>query len=70
MKANVGDVDRILRVLIAVVILILNLSSIVSGVFGIFLLVLATYYAITAYIRFSPVYFIFGLNKNEKEKTF
>ncbi|NBR13299.1 MAG: DUF2892 domain-containing protein [Flavobacteriales bacterium] len=67
MKANIGDVDRILRVLIAILILALNLTNIVSGVFGIFFLVLATYYAITAYIRFSPVYFLLGLNKNKKE---
>jgi hypothetical protein len=67
MKSNIGDIDRILRVLIAIVILTLNLTNVISGFFGIILLFFAAYYAITAYIRFSPFYFLLGLNKNKKE---
>ncbi len=70
MKANMGSIDRIARIIIAIVIGILFYQGIISGVVGIVLLVLAGVFVLTSLISFCPLYAPFRLStkKNEDDK--
>jgi hypothetical protein len=62
MKANMGSLDRILRVVLAVVFAALYFTGIVEGTLGIVLVVAAVIFALTSLISFCPLYPIFGIN--------
>lgn len=61
MKKNLGNVDRIVRVLIAVVIAILFFTKVISGTLGIVLLVLGGVFLLTSLVGFCPLYAPFGI---------
>jgi len=68
MKANMGSVDRIIRIVLAVVMGVLWYQGIVSGVLGIVLIVAAAIFALTSFISFCPLYLPFGLSTKKKQE--
>ena len=62
MKKNMGNTDRIVRVLIAIIIAGLFFSGTLTGLVGTILLVLAGVFVATSLVSFCPLYAIFGLN--------
>jgi hypothetical protein len=62
MKKNMGNTDRIIRVLIAAVIAVLYFTNVVTGTFGIVLMVLAAVFLLTSMISFCPLYTLVGMN--------
>lgn len=56
-----GNVDRIVRVLIAVVVGVLYFTGTIQGTLGIVLLVLAGVFVLTSLIGFCPLYAPFGI---------
>ena len=68
MKKNMGNADRIIRVIIAVIIGTLYFTKVISGTLGIVLLVLAIVFVLTSLISFCPLYLPFGLNTLIKKK--
>jgi uncharacterized membrane protein len=62
MKANMGTIDRVARVVLAAVMAGLILSGVVSGVFAIVLGVLAAVFVLTSIISFCPLYAPFGIS--------
>jgi hypothetical protein len=61
MKKNMGNLDRILRVLVAAVIAVLFFTETVTGTLGIVLLVLAGVFVLTSLVSFCPLYWPFGI---------
>ena len=61
MIKNMGNADRIIRVIIAAIIGVLYYTNIISGTLSIVLLVLSVVFFITSIISFCPLYTIFGL---------
>jgi hypothetical protein len=61
MTKNMGNADRIIRVIIAVIIGVLYFTNIISGTLAIVLLVLSAVFLLTSIISFCPLYTIFGL---------
>ena len=51
MKKNMGNTDRIIRVIIAALIAVLFFTNVISGVIGIVLLVLAGVFVLTSLVR-------------------
>ena len=68
MKANLGSIDRIIRVLLAVIVAVLYFMGVVSGTLGIALMVAAAVFALTSLISFCPLYPILGINTCETKK--
>jgi len=68
MKANMGILDRVMRVLIAAAIVILYYTNIISGTVAIVLLAVAGIFILTSFISFCPLYTIFGLRTNKSNK--
>ena len=62
MKKNMGNADRIIRVIIAVIIAALYYTNVISGTLGIVLLVLAGIFVLTSLMSFCPLYLPFGLS--------
>lgn len=62
MKKNMGNADRIIRILLAVVMAVLYFTHTVTGTFGIVLSVLAGVFVLTSLVSFCPLYTLIGLN--------
>ncbi len=71
MKANVGTVDKAVRILIALVIIWLYSAQVITGTLSIVLLVLAVIFILTAIVGFCPLYVPFGIKtcKSNKKKS-
>ncbi len=62
MKKNMGNTDKLVRVIIAVIIAALYFTNTITGTLGIVLLVLAGVFVLTSAISFCPLYAPFGLS--------
>ncbi len=62
MKKNMGNTDRIIRILIAAVIAVLYFTHTITGTLGIVLLVLGGVFLLTSMISFCPLYTLIGFN--------
>ncbi len=62
MKKNMGNADRITRVIIAVIIAVLYFTNVITGTLGIVLLVLGGIFVLTSLMSFCPLYAPFGLS--------
>jgi hypothetical protein len=70
MKKNMGNADRIIRLIITAIIAVLYFTDVISGTLGIVLLVLAVVFLLTSIISFCPLYTVFGFRtcpSKEKE---
>lgn len=66
MKANMGTIDKSVRITAAVVIAILYFTNVISGTLAIILFILAGIFIITSFISFCPLYFPFGISTKKK----
>lgn len=66
MKKNMGQADRIVRVLLAAIVAVLYFTSVISGTIAIVLLALAIVFILTSLIGSCPLYLPFGLSTVRK----
>jgi hypothetical protein len=69
MKKNMGNTDRVVRLLVAAVIAVLYFTHTITGTLGIVLLVLAGVFVLTSLISFCPLYTLFGMNTCPAKKA-
>jgi hypothetical protein len=62
MKKNMGNIDKIIRILVAIIIAVLFFTKVITGTLGIVLLVLAGVFVLTSLISFCPLYTLVGIN--------
>lgn len=62
MKKNMGNTDRIIRLVIAGVLALLWFQNIITGTLGIVALVVAAVFILTSLVSFCPLYTLFGIN--------
>lgn len=62
MKKNMGNADRIIRLLLAVAVAVLYFTHVITGTFGIVLLVIAGVFVLTSLVSFCPLYTLIGVN--------
>ena len=62
-----GNIDRILRIVVALVIAVLFFTGTVSGTVGIVLMVLAAVFLLTSLVSFCPLYTLVGINTCKTE---
>ncbi|MDP4285234.1 MAG: DUF2892 domain-containing protein [Bacteroidota bacterium] len=68
MKANMGILDKLVRIIAAIAIAIFYFTNVISGTVAIILLIVAGIFIITSFISFCPLYSIFGIStKKNKE---
>lgn len=68
MKKNVGNKDRILRLLIAVFFIILVSTGVINSPESILVLIGITVFIVTALLSYCPVYTLFGINTSTGKK--
>lgn len=69
MKKNMGNLDRIVRTLIAIVAGYLYFGGIVTGTLGVVLIVLAAVFLLTSLVSFCPLYTLVGLSTCPAKKV-
>lgn len=67
MKANMGNIDRIVRIIIAVIIIGLYFANVISGNTAIVLLVFSGIMILTSLISFCPLYLPFKISTCKKK---
>ncbi|WP_395806060.1 DUF2892 domain-containing protein [Daejeonella sp.] len=68
MKANMGNTDKIIRILAAVLIAVLYFTNLISGTLATILLVIAGVFILTSFMSFCPLYLPFGISTKPKVK--
>ena len=68
MKKNVGNADKVIRILVAVVIVVLAFAKVITGTLAIVLLILSAVLLLTSLISFCPLYLSLGINTNKKSE--
>ena len=69
MKKNMGNADRIIRVLIAAVIAILFINNTITGTLAYVLLGIAGIFVLTSLVGSCPLYSLFGINSCPVKKV-
>ena len=67
MKKNMGNADRIVRVIIAAVLAGLYFGGVITGTLGIVLVAAGAVFVLTSLISFCPLYALFGMNTCPKK---
>lgn len=62
MKRNMGNVDRILRVVFAALVIVFYVAGIIDGTLAIVLSVLGGVFLLTSFVGYCPIYAVVGLN--------
>ena len=62
MKANMGSLDRTVRILAAIVIGALYFTGQISGMLAIVLGIIAIIFVVTSFVKVCPLYLPFGLS--------
>jgi hypothetical protein len=62
MKPNMGNIDRIVRVLLAAVLAYLYFGGVVTGTLGLILVILGGVFVLTSIVSFCPLYTLVGIN--------
>jgi len=69
MTKNMGNTDKIIRLIIAAGIAILYFTGVITGTIGILLLILAGVFVLTSLVSFCPLYTLFGMNTCPRKET-
>lgn len=68
MKKNMGNTDKLIRLIAALLIVVLYYTNVISGTLAIVLFVVAAIFAVTSFINFCPLYSLFGISSRKKDK--
>lgn len=69
MKKNLGNADRVIRLLLALVFTALYFTGTVTGTVGLVLLALGVIFVLTSLVSFCPLYALVGLNTCPTKKV-
>ena len=69
MKHNMGNLDRIIRIIAAIAVAILYFTHIITGTLAYVLMAIAGIFILTGFIGTCPLYSVFGINTCRAKKT-
>lgn len=69
MRTNVGNADRVIRLVIPVIVILLSFFRVVTGTFALILLIVAAILALTSIIGICPLYNVLGINTCKKPRS-
>ena len=67
MKANMGSLDKAIRIIIAIAFAMLYITKTIEGTAGVILLAVGSVFLLTSIVSFCPLYSILGLNTCSKK---
>lgn len=68
MKANIGTIDKIARILIGLLLIALFIFKVLSGTAGLILVIVAAVLLLTAFINFCPIWHVLGISTRKKNE--
>ena len=68
MKANMGTIDKVVRILVAIVIIGFYLANQITGTAAIILLVIAGAFILTSFMSLCPLYLPLSISTRKKEE--
>jgi hypothetical protein len=69
MKKNVGNMDKVIRIVLAIIFGVLYFTGTVTGTLGLALVILGGIFVLTSLVGFCPIYSIVGLNTCPTKKV-
>lgn len=66
MKANMGTLDKVIRISVAIILAALYFTGQISGTLAIILLGFAGIFIATSFMSFCPLYLPFGISTRKK----
>ena len=66
MKANIGSIDKTVRILLAALVVVLYFTNVISGTLAIILFIVAAILLVTAFINFCPIWHFLGISTKTK----
>jgi len=69
MRTNIGNIDRVIRLIIPVAVILLTFFKIVTGTLGLVLIIVAAVLAITSIAGICPLYNLLGINTCKKQPS-
>lgn len=69
MKKNMGNADRVIRIVLALIFATLYFTGTITGTLGLVLVILGAVFVLTSFVSFCPLYAIVGLNTCPTKKT-
>lgn len=67
MKKNMGNIDKIVRIIVALIVILLYFTNQISGTLAIIGLVISGIFILTSFISFCPLYLPFNISTRKKE---
>jgi len=68
MKANMGGLDRIIRLVVAAVVAVLYWQGYIEGILAYILMAVAAIFVLTSLVNFCPLYTLFGFSSGKIKK--
>lgn len=68
MKKNMGNADKIIRIIVAAVIAVLYFTNVISGTLAIVAGIVAVIFVLTSFMSFCPLYVPFGINTCKRKQ--
>lgn len=68
MKKNLGNIDRIIRLVLAGVLAMLWFQNVITGTWAIVAIAAAAIFALTSFISWCPIYAMLGLKSTPKKQ--
>jgi hypothetical protein len=69
MKKNMGNIDKLARIIVAIIIGVLYYTGQISGTIAIILLIVGVIFTITSIVGVCPLYSIFGISTTKNDKN-
>jgi hypothetical protein len=66
MKANIGAIDKSVRIILAAIIAVLFFTGVLSGTAAIILLGVAAILLLTSFFNFCPIWHLLGISTTKK----
>lgn len=67
LKLNMNQTDRVVRLIVAALLSIMYYLDVIHGILGYIGLALAVIFVATAFVRFCPIYALFGWSTCKRE---
>ena len=67
LNKNMGNTDRIIRVVLALVVAVLYFTNVISGTLALILGILAVVFLLTSLVSFCPLYLPFKFSTDKEE---
>jgi hypothetical protein len=69
MKKNMGNADRMIRIILAAIFAVLYFTGTIPGTLGLVLVIVGAVFLLTSLVSFCPLYAIVGLNTCPTKKA-